>query len=129
MICTDQYIIEIQSMNTTIDETSLALNELKSKFNIQSEQLNSQIQVDGLDEMTQKLIQYKIRVHELEETNDSLYQQILVKDNEIEKLIISTPISPPPADEDDTLVEIPAASNDVYGKDKILALIFVYIDQ
>jgi hypothetical protein len=116
-------------MNTTIDETSLALNELKSKFNIQSEQLNSQIQVDGLDEMTQKLIQYKIRVHELEETNDSLYQQILVKDNEIEKLIISTPISPPPADEDDTLVEIPAASNDVYGKDKILALIFVYIDQ
>jgi chromosome segregation ATPase len=107
-------------MHTTVDQTMLELNELKSKFNTQQQQLNSQKQVeqenDGIDDMTEKLIQYKIRVHELEETNDSLYQQILLKDNEIEKLIISTPISPPPTDEDHSLTEMPVSNNDVYGK-------------
>lgn len=118
------FLLELQTMTATIDKTTGELDVLKAKCNAQSQQLNSQKQVeqenDGLDDMTQKLIQYKIRVHELEETNDSLYQQILLKDNEIEKLIIATPISPPPTDEDHSLAEVPSSvgssSNDVYGK-------------
>lgn len=75
-----------------------------------------------LDKVTEKLIQLKILVHELEETNESLNQQIAAKDKEIEKLLISTPNSPPPMDEtfDSTPPSQPGSysptGSDVYGK-------------
>lgn len=74
------------------------------------------------DDMTQRYIDMKMRVHELEESNDSLYQQLLLKDNEIEKLIVSTPISPPAEDvnsipivKDDEMDNKKYNGNDVYG--------------
>ena len=90
------------------------------------------------DEMTQKYVDLKLQVHVLEEENESLYQQLSLKDNEIEKLIISTPTSPPieestiqPLDmdskddvEDDNDSNKNYNGNDVYGKHVYLHKIF-----
>ncbi|CAO3657048.1 unnamed protein product [Mucor hiemalis] len=91
---------KLQSTTSTLLQTTQQLEELKNKYNTQIELISivpeEQPQHNNNDdEMTQKFIDLKVRVHELEESNESLYQQLLLKENEIEKLIISTPTSPP----------------------------------
>lgn len=76
------------------------------------------------DDITQKYVDLKFRLHELQETNELLSQQLQEKDHEIEKLIVSTPSSPPPSEEhevsfmkeEETNSEYSAAANnDVYA--------------
>lgn len=91
---------------------------------------------DDDDEMTQKYIDLKVRMHELEETNESLYQQLLLKDNEIEKLIISTPTSPPaednitiqPLSTNDGIDSKKYTGNDVYGNFFILLVLSLFVN-
>lgn len=99
-----KYFIELQSTTSTLQQTTQELEELKNKYNAQIELISTNTVSEEKeplhnnnndDAMTQKLIDLKVRVHELEESNESLHQQLLLKDNEIEKLIISTPTSPP----------------------------------
>ncbi|KAL9560282.1 hypothetical protein MBANPS3_000009 [Mucor bainieri] len=78
---------KLRAMTKQFHQTSQQLTALQSKY-------DEQIKLS-----TNSLEPLKLRLQELQETNDSLYQQIQIKDNEIEKLIISTPTSPPPADE------------------------------
>lgn len=83
----NQSDIELQAMTKQFHQTSQQLTALQTKYD---EQIK--LSANSLEPL-------KLRLQELQETNDSLYQQLLIKDNEIEKLIISTPTSPPPADE------------------------------
>jgi hypothetical protein len=101
------------------------LEELKNKYNTQVQLMSAnnnspkvEQPLSDDDEMTQKYVDLKVRVHELEENNESLYQQLLLKDNEIEKLIISTPTSPPADDNINTIQPLnnEYSGNDVYGK-------------
>ncbi|KAG1095039.1 hypothetical protein G6F42_018627 [Rhizopus arrhizus] len=78
---------KLQAMTKQFHQTSQQLTALQTKYD---EQIK--LSANSLEPL-------KLRLQELQETNDSLYQQLLIKDNEIEKLIISTPTSPPPADE------------------------------
>ncbi|KAK4509864.1 uncharacterized protein ATC70_007168 [Mucor velutinosus] len=78
---------KLQAMTKQFHQTSQQLTVLQTKYD---EQIK--LSANSLEPL-------KLRLQELQESNDSLYQQILMKDNEIEKLIISTPTSPPPTDE------------------------------
>ncbi|KAL7308466.1 hypothetical protein PS15m_011666 [Mucor circinelloides] len=78
---------KLQAMTKQFHQTSQQLTALQTKYDEQTK-----LSANSLEPL-------KLRLQELQETNDSLYQQLLIKDNEIEKLIISTPTSPPPADE------------------------------
>lgn len=104
---------------------------MKNKYNAQIELISTNTleekeepqhnNINNDDTMTQKFIDLKVRVHELEESNESLYQQLVLKDNEIEKLIISTPTSPPAevvVEETNIqpLTEEKQQQQDVYGK-------------
>lgn len=79
--------IELRSMTKQFHQASQQLTALQTKYDEQTK-----VSTNSLEPL-------KLRLQELQKTNDSLYQQIQIKDNEIEKLIISTPTSPPPADE------------------------------
>lgn len=115
-------LIELQSTTSTYNQTMQQLQELKNQYNTQSQLINT-TKEEKDDDMTQRYIDLKMRVHELEESNDSLYQQLLLKDNEIEKLIVSTPIAPPAEDvnnniplvKDDEMDNKKYIGNDVYG--------------
>lgn len=106
-------------MTLACNKSMQQLNELENQYSNQ-EELISAAKED--DDMTQRYIDLKMRVHELEESNDSLYQQLILKDNEIEKLIVSTPTSPPAEDviniqlvKDDEMDNKKYIGNDVYG--------------
>lgn len=115
-------LIELQSTTSAYNQTMQQLQELKNQYNTQSQLINT-TKEEKDDDMTQRYIDLKMRVHELEESNDSLYQQLLLKDNEIEKLIVSTPIAPPAEDvnnniplvKDDEMDNKKYIGNDVYG--------------
>lgn len=65
--------------------------------------------------MRQGYVELEMRIHELEQTNASIYEELKLKDNEIEKLIISTPTSPP-TEEEQVNNNIDNNNNmDVYG--------------
>ncbi|CAO3611333.1 unnamed protein product [Mucor fragilis] len=78
---------KLRSMTKQFHQASQQLTALQTKYDEQTK-----VSTNSLEPL-------KLRLQELQKTNDSLYQQIQIKDNEIEKLIISTPTSPPPADE------------------------------
>ncbi|KAI7893005.1 uncharacterized protein EV154DRAFT_163793 [Mucor mucedo] len=120
---TDKESLEKKLQSTTLahNQVMQQLNELKSQYNNQAD-IISTTKEETDDDMTQRYIDMKMRVHELEESNDSLYQQLLLKDNEIEKLIVSTPTSPPAEDlnnipivKDDEMDNKRYIGNDVYA--------------
>ncbi|KAF1806434.1 hypothetical protein FB192DRAFT_1350465 [Mucor lusitanicus] len=85
---------KLGAMTRQFHQTSQQLTALQAKYD------------EHMKLSTSSLEPLKLRLQELQETNDALHQQIHIKDNEIEKLIISTPTSPPPADE---VAELPPA--------------------
>ncbi|KAI7901543.1 uncharacterized protein BX663DRAFT_111458 [Cokeromyces recurvatus] len=70
--------------------SSKELNELKFKYEAQIQELAIN---NNVDDLTQELIQCKVRIHNLEEANDSLQQQLLGKENEKETLTTTTTTS------------------------------------
>ncbi|KAI8056345.1 hypothetical protein BDF21DRAFT_430611 [Thamnidium elegans] len=96
-------IHELETSLGTKDKINVDLtrekNELEAKLqstltNYQ-DTLNQLQQLKLKQDMTQRHIELEMRIHELEEANQTIHQQLKLKDNEIEKLIISTPTSPP----------------------------------
>lgn len=91
-------MIELQSTLTNNQDTLNQLQHLKLK-----------------QDMTQRHIELEMRIHELEEANQAIHQQLKLKDNEIEKLIISTPTSPPAEEVNNIQPLVKEDELDVYG--------------
>lgn len=95
--------LELKTVTSSLTTTTQQLEDLQLKYNqleasthvepVDTESVDNKNQ--ELDDVTEKLIQLKIRVHDLEETNESLKEDIAAKDKEIEKLLVTTPSSPP----------------------------------
>ncbi|OBZ86210.1 hypothetical protein A0J61_05737 [Choanephora cucurbitarum] len=95
---------KLQSMAVTLDQKELELDGLKSKHSMQMQQfVPDEHKKEEEEDLTDQLVQLKFRLHELEESRELLQQQLKEKENEIEKLLVSTPSSPPPTDEDNPL--------------------------
>ncbi|KAI8373319.1 hypothetical protein BD560DRAFT_394607 [Blakeslea trispora] len=95
---------KLQSMAVALDQTTLELNQLKSTRQV----------IQDPKEEKDDLVQLQFRVHELEESKELLEQQLKEKENEIEKLLISTP-NPPPTDQETPSPSSVIQREDVYA--------------
>jgi hypothetical protein len=105
--------IELTNITQSYNTTNQQLEELKSKYNTLLSSANTSPEpneqqkdednastITNEDDITQKYVDLKFKLHELQETNEHLLVLLQQKDNEIEKLIVSTPTSPPPSSEE-----------------------------
>ncbi|KAG2230469.1 hypothetical protein INT48_003017 [Thamnidium elegans] len=106
---------------------SLLLIELQSTLTNYQDTLNQLQQLKLKQDMTQRHIELEMRIHELEEANQTIHQQLKLKDNEIEKLIISTPTSPPAEEVNNIQPLVKEDELDVYGMCVYNIHIYIYI--
>jgi hypothetical protein len=112
--------IELQSVNALYQQTSELLEQTKKS-------LETQVETTMIEPNTDEDLEIAtLRIQALESSNEVLYQQLLSKDEEIKKLLVTTPVSPPDEqldlndemERESTLSDNsnPMLGKDVYGK-------------
>jgi hypothetical protein len=112
--------IELQSVNVLYQQTSEQLEQTKKSLEAQVETTMIEPNTDDDLEIA------NLRIQALVSSNEVLYQQLLSKDEEIKKLLVTTPVSPPDEqldlndemERESTLSDNnnPMLGKDVYGK-------------
>ncbi|KAI8888887.1 hypothetical protein K501DRAFT_10800 [Backusella circina FSU 941] len=82
----------LETINTLYQQTSDQLAQSKKSLEAQVEAAAVTVIEPNT---TEELEMAYTRIKDLEQSNDALYQQVLSKEEEIKKLLVTTPVSPP----------------------------------